>query len=274
MKKIFEILPPSVDTRNCLLLCEMSNEGFSFAIKEEANESFVGLAVYHFDKSTPPVGFPIALQIAFHQNKLLNSPFKKVFISYSFPESVLVPFSLEDDSARAEALNLVYGDLPANNSVLTDVIDEKVYNYFRIPVSVISVLQSQFSAADYLHQYSFLLKNADYKIDKLSVIFYSQKMIVSLILNGKLQLINTYHYSNPKDVAYTLLNITRQFNAGGTPVEVSGLVEKKSPLFKEIYKYFEQVSLSVSPEDIKLSDEIQQYPFHYFKHLFALASCA
>jgi hypothetical protein len=274
MKKIFEILPASVDATNCVLLCEMSNEGFSFAIKNEAEKTFSGLGVYHFDKSTPVGGFPIALQIVFHQNKLLASDFKKVVIVYSFEESVLVPFSLREIINEADVLNLVHGDLSANDTILSDVIAEKeVYNYFRIPTSVLDVLHAQFPNAEHFHQYSFLLKGSVEENNKLSVIFYSQKMVVSLIQNGKFQLINTYNYNNPQEVSYTLLNICQQFNADGILVEISGLVEKKSPLFKEVYKYFENVQLAVLPENTQLSEDIQEHPSHYFNHIFALDSC-
>ena len=274
MKKIFEILPPVVEAANCILICEMSNEGFSFAIKEENQNLFVGLAVYHFDKSTPPVGFPIALQIVFHQNKLLAESFKKTIIIYSFAESVLIPFSFHNAMQNADILNLMYGDIPANDTILSDKIAAaRVYNSFRIPASVLEVMNTQFPKATSLHQYSFLLNQPVTQENKLYIIFYGQKMVVSLIKDGKHQLLNSFNYHSPQDVAYTLLNICQQFEVPEIHVEISGLVEKKSPLFKEMYKYFQNVELSVLPEETKVSEEILEYPAHYFSHIFALYSC-
>jgi hypothetical protein len=273
MKKVFEILPPSVEAANCILICEVSNEGFSFTIKDENQNLFVALSVYHFDKSTPPVGFPIALQIVFHENKLLSEPYKKIIIIYSFSESVLVPFSLYDGIQNEDVLNLVHGDLPNNDTIFTDIITgQNMYNFFRISTLLLDVINAQFPTANCLHQYSFLLRQPTEK-NKLSIIFYSQKMVVSLVKNGKHQLINSFSYHSPEEVSYTLLNICEQFDVPEIDIEICGLVEKKSSLFKDIYKYFQNVEMSVLPEGKNVSEEILQYPAHYFSHILALDSC-
>lgn len=273
MKKIFEILPSSVEAANCILICEVSNEGFTFTIKDENKNLFVAISVYHFDKSKPPVGFPIALQIIFHQNKILSEQYRKVVVIYSFSESVLIPFSLYDGVQNEDVLNLIHGDLPNNDTILTDIITEKkTYNCFRISTSILEVINTQFCDANILHQYSFLLRQSTEK-DKLSIIFYSQKMVVSLVKNGKHQLINCFSYHSPQEVSYTLLNIRQQFDMPEIEIEISGLVEKKSSLFKEIYKYFQNVEMSALPEGKNVSEEILQYPAHYFSHIFALDSC-
>ena len=274
MKKIFEILPSSLEANNCILICEMSNEGFSFTIKDEIENKFVALTVYHFDKNTPLVGFPIALQIIFHENKLLSEPFKKTNIVFSFPESVLIPFSHHDETQDENVLNLVHGDLQTNEQLFKEVIRGRdIYNVFRISSSVIEVLQKQFPGASNKHQYSVLLEENVTGKNKLSLIFYGQKMVASLIKNGEHQLINSFNYNNPQDVAYTILNICQQFDVPHIDVEVSGLLEKRSALFKEIYKYFETIDFTVLPEDKNYNEGILELPSHYFSHIFALDSC-
>ncbi|MDP4284972.1 MAG: DUF3822 family protein [Bacteroidota bacterium] len=274
MNKIFEILPSSVEEENCILICEMSTEGFSFAIKDEIQNSFLGLGIYHFEKNTPPVGFPIALQILFHQNEWLSRKFKKINIVYSFPESVLIPFPIYDRNQNRNILNLVHGDLSNNDIIFTDVITgESLYNTYRVAAPVYDILQSQFPRASNMHQYSFLLKQAPSEKNKLHIIFYSKKMVVSLIKEGKHQLINSFNYRTAEDITYILLNICKQFEVENIDLEISGLLEKNSLLFAEIYKYFETIELTTLPVDKNYSEEITQHPAHYFSHLFALDSC-
>jgi len=274
MKKIFEILPSSIDDENCILICEMSNEGFSFTIKDEIQNSFLGLGVYHFDKITPPVGFPIALQILFHQNEWLSKNFKKVIIVFSFPESVLIPFSLYDRKQNSEVLNLIHGDLSNNDTILTDVITgELIYNSYRVSTAIYDVLHAKFPNASYTHQYSILLKQEASDKNKLYIIFYTKKMVVSLIKDGKHQLINSFNYRTAEEITYTLLNICKQFDVENIALEISGLLEKNSTLFAEIYKYFETIDLTLLPENKNYSEEITQYPSHYFSHIFALDTC-
>ena len=143
MNPIFDILPSSVDADNCILICELSSEGFSYTIKDEVQNLFLGLAVYHYDKTIPPAGFHIALQILFHEHQLLSKNFKKTIIVYSFPQSVLIPYSLYDSQQNEDVLNLIHGDLQNNDTILTDVITEHAtYNSFRVPTSIYDVIQT------------------------------------------------------------------------------------------------------------------------------------
>ena len=274
MRPAFEILPSSFDAENCSLLVEVSNEGFSFCIKDEVANSFIGLAVYHYDKSKPPVGLPIALQILFHQNEILSRKFRKVQVVYSLVQSILIPFSLYDREKNQSLMNMMYGDLHSNETILTDVIaQQSIYNCYRISSALYEVVQTQFPDALSVHQYSLLLKTSIIEKDKLSVIFYTQKMVVTLIKDGKIQLINSFKYRTPEDVSYILLNICHQFEIESISLEISGLIEENSALYKEIYKFFTEIELVKLPEGINYSEEITQYPSHYFSHIFAINSC-
>ena len=274
MRPVFEILPASFDEENCTLLCELNNEGFSCCIKDEVKNTFLGLAIYHYDKNKPPVGFPIALQIIFHQKKILSRNFKKIKIVYSLPQSVLVPFHLYNRENNSNLMNLMQGDLRQNETVLSDVITtQSMYNCYRISTAICEALQNQFPQAESMHQYSLLLKEPVALENKLSIIFYTRKIIVSLIKDEKYQLVNSYNYCSPEDVGYILLNLCQQFNIPNIRLEVSGLFEENSPLYKELYKFFTDINFKVFSGATSVSEEIAKYPSHYFSYLFAIDSC-
>ncbi len=275
MRTTFEILPASFDASTCTLFCEVSNEGFSFCIKDETNNSFIGLAIYNYDKTKPLVGLPIDLQIVFHQKKeILSQGFNKVIVVYSLPQSVLIPFSIYSSDRNATVMNLMHGDFHANEIILTDLITEQsVYNCYRIPTALYEVLQEHYPNASTTHQYTLLLKRPIEEKDKLSVIFYGQKLIVSLIKDGKHHLVNTYRYSTPEDASYVLRNLCHQLETENISLEINGLIEEDSSLYKEIYKYFADIEFSKLPTYLNFSDEIKQYPPHYFSYIFALDSC-
>ncbi|HXS55825.1 MAG TPA: DUF3822 family protein [Hanamia sp.] len=274
MRTAFEIIPSSLDSENCTLICELSTEGFSYVIKDEEKNSVEGLAVHHYDKSTPPVGFPIALQILFHKQRTLSQRFKKTIINYSLPESVLMPFPLYNSARNGDVINLVHGDLHGDGIILADKIEEqKTYNVFRLRTDMHEVIQSQFPNAEHSHQYSVLLKRPVIKHDSLFVIFYARKIVVSLLKNGTPQLINTFRFQTAEDVSYTLLNICKQFDVPNIALTISGLLERKSELYKEIYKYFETIDMAPLPDCQKYHEEILVYPSHYFSHIFAIDPC-
>jgi hypothetical protein len=275
MRTVFEILPSSaVDTESCALLCEVSNEGFSFCIKNEETKSFLGLGIYHFDKNKPAVGLPIALQIIFHQKEFLSGKFKKVCVIYSFCESVLVPFSLYNREKNHVLLDMMFGDVNHNETILTDVItDQSMYNCYRVPTALYEVVQNQFPNACSAHEYTLLIKKPTGESDLINLIFYTQKVIVCLIKDGKFQLLNSFNYETPEDVSYSLLNICNQFKIQNPPLVIHGLLEENSPLFKEICKYFNEIKLATLPEGNFYSEEITKFPSHYFSYIFAIDSC-
>jgi hypothetical protein len=274
MRAVFEILPSDFTPENCLLICEVSNEGFSYCIKDEEANSFLGLAVYHFDPAKPAVGFPIALQVLFHQQEIFSKKFRKVSVTYSFPQSVLIPFSIFNREKNQTMMNMMFGDVEANDMILTDVIaDQSMYNCYRLPAATLEMIKNEFPNASISHQYSLLLKKTVNENDRMLVIFYSQKIVVDLVKEGKHVLINTFYYTAAQDVSYILLNICQQFGSKNIHLVVSGLIEENSALYKEIYKYFDDIELSGFREGYDYAEGINAFPSHYFSYIFDTDSC-
>ncbi|MEO6188499.1 MAG: DUF3822 family protein [Ginsengibacter sp.] len=273
LKPAFEIRNDEFNPANCDLICEVSNDGFSYLVKDDIENTVVALGVYHFNPNVHG-NCNIIFNKIFEDQGLLIYDFKKTCIVYSVPVSVLIPFHLYDSNRNAKVLNLIHGDLSGNNVILTDmIIEKKTYNIYGVPVDLIAEIGRRFPSAVSGHQYTGLMKNLAAGENKLSVIFYPQKIVLMLAKDGNLQLLNTFFYKTPEDISYTLLNICRQFEIKNIPVEVSGLIEKDSALFKEIYKYFEEVNLSQPPQGIAFSENMAIFPSHYFSHFFAQASC-
>jgi len=274
MKALFEILPGSVDAAKCILACEISDESFAYAIKNVEQNMYVALAVYQFEKGTDRNDYGNVLQEVIQAQPLLSGNFKKVYVVYSYAESVLIPFALYSSLENENVINLVHGDIQNHTSIHTDLITESgVYNAYRVAAPVHHAFQSIFPGAVNMHQYSVLLKQPRLNEDKLSVIFYPQRIVLKLDKQGQTELVNSFCYQAAEDVSYILLNTCTQFNVENIPVEVSGLIDKDSALYKEIYKYFETVDFASLPAGSNFVEEITQQPAHYFSHIFAIDSC-
>jgi len=274
LKPVFEILPGTVDAEKSILVCEISNEGFSYAIKNVKQNTYVALAVFHFDKNTGSGDYGNVLEATIQKQSLLFGKFKKVYITYSFGESVLIPFALYKPAENENVLNLIHGDIQNNTSILIDTIDKSgIYNIYRVPDAINNVFESKFPGAVNRHQYSLLLQQLPAKEDKLFIIFYPQKIVLRLTKNGRTELLTSFYYHTAEDVSYILLNVCKQFEVENIPVELSGLIDKDSGLYKEIYKYFESTVFASLPASSNYAEEITQQPTHYFSHIFAVDSC-
>ena len=124
LKPVLKILPAGLDLAKCILVCEISNDGFSYAIRDDDKNAYVAVAVFQFEKGSRADDYSVMLQNEVQQQPLLSGDFKKIFLTYSFEESVLVPFSLYNSGKTDHVLNLIHGDLQSNVSVFTDVIGE------------------------------------------------------------------------------------------------------------------------------------------------------
>ena len=96
-----------------------------------------------------------------------------------------------------------------------------------------------------------------------------------LLKDGKLQVVQTYLYKSPEDVAYYLLHICESFDAdvNNITVVLNGMIGQDSRLYNEICKYFLDIRFGSLPEGIAYPEAVNEYPAHYFSHLFAIAQC-
>lgn len=274
MKTVFEILPETIEPEKCTLVCELSTDSFSYAIRNDEANKIVSVGVYQYEKTRPETGFPIALQILFHQHKVLSEKFKKSCLIYSVPRNVLIPFTMYNSQKNAEVINLVHGDLCAGETILNDIIPgQDMYNTYSISKALNDTVFHQFPAIRGVHQFSALLKKERSGSDKMSAILYHEKVVVILYKDGKFQLLNSYSYRTPEDVVYILLNICRQFDTPDIPLEAVGFIEESSALFKCIYNYFSTAHLVKPSEEYQFEEGIAQYPAHFFNHLFEFDVC-
>ena len=273
MSPVFNITPIGINSDDTNLFGEVSNEGFSYFFLNNENKFVEGLTVFHFDKRESEHKVSGLLQKIFDEQPLLKNEFKNVFISYSFNESVLTPSIHYNSNENDESINLVYGDLN-NGIILTDKVEEKsLQNVYRIPCDVHETISGKFPDVKVIHQYSLLVKQLPSADNMMKIIFYQNKIVITLLKRDKIQIIQTFSYATAGDVVYHMLNICQQFQVEDINVELSGMIEKDSALFKEMHKYFMMINFSDLPRSLSYDEGIMEFPPHFFSHLFSIALC-
>jgi Protein of unknown function (DUF3822) len=274
MKTLFEILPEKFEPEAYTLICDVSQDTFAFALKNEEQKRFEGVAIYQFQHDLQLKDQGKNLGNILHKHSILEGSFKRVITLYSYPECVLMPFELYHSQENKNVLKLIYGDMDMHTAVLTDIItDQRMYSIYRVPATVMNMFQTQYGDCKNQHLYTVLLKQFLPKEDKMLVFFFPGNIIVKLNKGGKTGLINSYQYSTPTDIAYMLLNICRQAQVENIPLEIGGLIEKDSVLFKELYKYFHDIYFTALPEANQYSEAISRQHTHYFSPIFAVNTC-
>jgi hypothetical protein len=213
--------------------------------------------------------------IAEHQE--FREHYADVLINYSFPQSVMAPSKFYNYEDGKKMLKLMYGE-EKETAVLSEHLPEfQVYNVYEVPKKIHSWISMQFHSGKYWHNYSSAIKgmSGTEGANVLMIDFKTGQFSVIVIKEEQLQLVQTFAYSESADVLYYLLKICDLFSISQKSVllVLSGLIDKESVLYRDLYNYFEYVSFKRNPASIKLPYTFSKYPSHFFSSLFNLAIC-
>ena len=210
-------------------------------------------------------------------SSLLNRQYSSTRIYYNFSETLIVPESKFSIGAGRDYLDQVYGennkDHVAYAKLLTDTAMIAVY---RVKKSVSEWVSRQFPSQQLNHIYAeilnTLLSRSLPDTDFISLRFYSQHLVATVIRSGKLHLIQSFSYTVAEDILYYLLSITQQLglDAATTHVEVSGELDKQSQVGKQLPELFAHIEWINSGDTGVFATVIKEQPAHFFTPYYKL----
>jgi len=240
----------------------------------------VTIRVYHWSRQKNNDGEAIFRGILEDDEILSRFQPNEIFLVYNYPESNLVPEKFYSAGVTRPVTDLIYGDLS------TDLLfDEKIpwfefHNVYRVPAQIHFLMQEKFPRARYWHFYSLQLKchkmfTAKEEAAFVKVFFYPDKMILLASKSGQLQLIQHFTYQNSKDVLYYLLHCCHELNLDRQELilELSGMIDIKSALYDDLELYFLNIRFDQLEDSIKHTDELLEFPIHFFSSLLKMTIC-
>ncbi|HEX8675808.1 MAG TPA: DUF3822 family protein, partial [Segetibacter sp.] len=156
-------------------------------------------------------------------------------------------------------------------------IEPGIVNLYRVSEDLMTILLHSLTKVTFHHTYSNIVKLAASNISAfpaecIYIQFYNTFIIVTVIKNGKLQIIQSFIYETTEDVLYNLLNISMRFelNVDDLSIQISGMIDLDFTLYKELIAYFRHVEVqNVNKSGLLL--DIKEYPLHYFTPFFNLS---
>jgi uncharacterized protein DUF3822 len=262
------------------LLIEVNANAFTYVLLNQRNMSPLVVKYFQLEHSKE-VPLSEVLRDLLESEHHLSRPVKETLLVYNFVESSLIPERLFAMDTNREIIDTLHGNLQ-KGVILTEKIPWwELFNVYRVAPDLHTLLQHTFAGGKYWHYYSLLLKSykmfdSSEKENCIKVTFYSDKMVTLVIREGCPVLVQTFRYQDTKDVAYHLLNICHQLGLNQEEVRllVGGLIDRQSTLSAELYKYFVRLEFEEIDESIKITDELKEYPLHYFSSILKMAVCA
>jgi Protein of unknown function (DUF3822) len=212
----------------------------------------------------------------FDVQEVFKKRYRLSALAYDTVETVLIPselFKIEDLQLHLQATN---GHAIQSALVSELVSDWQLHTVYRLPSVVQSAVKSKFVNGQSWHINTVMLKNhllqeaASIEID-----FKTEAFSLLVFEKNKLLLAQTFSYNTPEDVLYYLLRCCRELNIPKDKVSLSlsGLIEKDSAVYRELYKYFIHIEFDNLYGQVKLSEALQVHPVHYYSTISKLAAC-
>lgn len=212
----------------------------------------------------------------FEETPALNTRYYQAAIAYDTNESIQIPSVIYKYEEGQLHLDAIYG-----RDIYTTVVSENVagrnfHNIYRLPTDLHSAASWKFLSGKFWNIYSVLLKNYSSKNEDVMIVdFKTDDLSLVVLRDNKLVLTKTFSYTLPDDVLYYLLKCSQQSNLSQQTVRLllSGLIEKDSAIYRELYKYFINIEFDVLTPDIKLAEPLKAHPDHYYSSISKLAAC-
>ena len=199
---------------------------------------------------------------------VLERPFTRTHLAVATAQLALRPGPVTDKQEAAAFLATLgfactadgaHQDyLPTFDSTLLYAIEPTVAEWFA----------HHFSGIRYRYLYTpFLTGHTAPENELIRVDFRTTDFTVLITKGNRLLVLQQHEYETPADVLFHLLSYVRYLGLSQqeTPVELSGLIERDSSLYQELYQYFIRLWF----HEAGWSNE----PAHFFSNLNALASC-
>ena len=274
MKAAFEFLDKTNTPHEPSLIVQIGYQGVSYLIID-SNQHCNALAVYDVVISTDITAICDLLKRIIADKPILQLVFKKISLIYDFPQTLLVPPAYKSHSTNRQMLELLFGDMNDNVLYTDFMYKDNLYNIYAISRKLDEVISYLFISDEKNHLHSILPYSQSFSGNHLYCIFGNNHLNVMLLMEGKLQVMQSFNYCNPDDAVYFLLQTchANQIDPASLQLQLHGRIDQTSVLCREISQYFDEIVFSNLPETFTYSDELKQLPSHYFSHLFEVAAC-
>jgi hypothetical protein len=265
VKSLFETGTKPSDTQGQHLLAEIGPGHICLAILDRSLKRIPYIKYFQKEESEELPWREVATDLE-------GLSFSSVLICSAYPNSLLVPHSLQEGAIPM--LESVYGS--EGQQFFSDALPEwQLVNHYSLPETLYREVVSQYPDALFFHMYTPSIKvyNGYHGAEQISVHFTTTQFSVLVKKGNQLQLAQTYSYKTPLDVVYFLLKICTEFqlDQSETVLVLSGLIEEDSALYRELNHYFLNIHFTQANE---LSVADSTLPAHFFTSLYNLATCA
>jgi hypothetical protein len=220
------------------------------------------------------------LKSVLSSEKLEGIQFSDVIFIHNQKEMVLVPSSMYKQEQDAILIDTIHGDPLEYSIAVDDVHQWELHNVFGSSTEMLDLVLDKYPQARKVQYMSACLRGIfrtlTEDVNQWIKLYILPSCFNLVVLKGEqLQIAKSFYYETPEDIIYHLLNVVDKFDLDVTEafVEVSGLLDSSSATWKELNKYFLNISMENSPSFTAENSTISDLPSHYFTPFLLVPRC-
>ncbi len=247
-----------------VLFLQLGDNYFYYAIVNKNVSTLHELALCNVDQMNSDTLFSFIKKYP----SLKEEAFYDIQVSFSGSFASFTPIINNEDIIK----NTI--GVNENTIVITERVSEwQLTNLYLVNKDLWNWIQENYPTAKFRHRYTLDLKNAISNSigGVVQVDFYNSGFTTIVSVNNKLLFAGNFEYANTDDVLYILLKLCHHFSLSQNELilQLSGLIEQNSALYKELYLYFSNINF----RNVTWQSKNTDYPSHYFTSLNDLAAC-
>jgi len=267
--------------RNEILSIELSLDGFSFAILDPRNFSYLMLESYRAACGLQPDRLATEIEAFIRNYPLLLGSFERINIVWYHPHFVIIPESLFLHSAKEELFRFC-SDVPAGHELKTDKLNNLgAFGIYPCLETLRRKLDFLYPGHRLRHAGTVLIESILAAISlgeqKADLVLHIRSGHFELILleGTKLVFFNSFAFQTFDDLMYFLFYVLEQFGLDASILDalLAGEISLDSKNFELLSGYFRRVDFVARSDAYKYGPEFDEVPHHYFFNLLYLNSC-
>lgn len=265
-------------TQSYKLSIQVNLNGLSFCILDPVQNKFIALVGFKF-KYDEFNNYLNKLEKLLSKDELLKLNYKQVQLLWLSPKNTIVPNKFFEQDHIKNHFEFIHKMDELDELHFNDILLIDSKSIFAIPNQVATIFSRKYPKIKFYNQQSpfieHILKKYHSTHKKVFLNINQQFIDIAITVNEKLILYNNFHYKSDMDIIYFAMNIYNQYKnqTGNTEVFASGLIDKKSEIFKNLIKFIPQLKFDKPTTEYAYSYTFNKLPHHQFINLFNLINC-
>lgn len=272
---IFEKSLENKDFSNLFLIVEVLPRGITFAVLDNASNTFMLLQHYNIN-TLDTLTLSDAMSIIRSQQNLFNKKFAKNIVLCGAISAVLIPETYFEERNASHYVSPDVGTT-GDTMVLWDKLNNlKAFNVFAVSQSMYKSIVQSFDNPVIRANNSGLIENLLFqtkdKTQKIYIHFQSGNMDIVFIKSKELLFYNRFQIKSPEDFIYYILSVYKELQLIPTKheLQIIGEIEKDSSYIQLLAKYIRNIEYGTKNDLFRFSTAFDELPKHFHYNILNL----